>query len=107
MRVKIVGWKIWDGKIEGEQISSSKVYAEIQLAAGKGGAAKGFCTEEIKVPREVCEQIAHLETPFMAELETTRTSNGKMSKEVVIGVKVDEAGKVSQAKPGVRPAVAA
>lgn len=90
-RFKVVGFKRFEGNIDGKDISSAKLFVEVRLDDSRNGDkqfAKGIAVEEIKLPgAELVRRIEHLPVPFMCEIETERVSNGRESREVVLDLR--------------------
>jgi hypothetical protein len=90
VKVKVIGVKRFEGTVDGKSIKSGKLYVEVKLDDSRNSAtqfAKGMASEELRVDQEVIKRIEHLSTPFMAEVDTERVSNGREAKEVVIDVR--------------------
>lgn len=90
MRVNVVGLKRFVGVVDGQSISSGKLFAEVLLDDSRNGKdqfSKGRAVEELRVTPEIVKSLEGLPLPFMAECETQRVSNGKTSREQVTAVR--------------------
>jgi hypothetical protein len=84
-RVTIRGAKFFRGAIEGKDLDSGKIYADVEL---KGETSWGTCTQELKCEgSDLIEKIKHNPFPFLAELTMIEKSNGKDSTKVVTAIK--------------------
>lgn len=100
-RFKVVGFKRFQGSMDGKPIDSGKLYIEIKLDDSRNSAqqfARGVFTEELRLPSsELVKRIEHLPLPFLAEIDTERVGNGRESREVVLDVRpVDVVKPVAQ-----------
>lgn len=90
-RFKVVGFKRFQGSMDGKPIDSGKLYIEIKLDDSRNGPqqfAKGVFTEELRLPSsELVKRIEHLPLPFLADIDTERVGNGRESREVVLDVR--------------------
>lgn len=101
-RFLVVGRKRWAGTMQdGKAVDSAKLFVQVNLDDSRNddkANAAGYCTEEIRLDGgHMLKPVEHLPLPFMVELELVRVSNGKTSRERVIGLKPVEAAKVVKA----------
>jgi hypothetical protein len=103
MRVKVIGFKRFEGNLDGKDISSGKLFAEVRLDDSRNGDkqfAKGIAVEEIRLPSaELVKRIEHIPPPFFCELETERVSNGRESREVVFDLRPIDVAPPTVVKP--------
>lgn len=110
--VKVVGMKAYKGFVNGEGINSGAIFGEVKLDTryNKDGEnfKAGIAVEEWKMPdADTIFRMKHIPLPFMCELEIERVSNGKESKEVVLGARPVEHGQPkSTSAPSPAPAKA-
>lgn len=102
LTVEVVGMKAFKGFVNGEGINSGAIYARVKMDQRHNKENEnfkaGFITEEWKVPdADTIFRMQHLPIPFAAVLEIERVSNGRESREVVLGARPLE-------QPAVRPA---
>jgi hypothetical protein len=89
-RVTIRGAKLFRGNLDGKDIDSGKIFVEVDL---KGETSWGTCTEELKCEgSKIIDTIKHTSFPFIAEVTMLQMSNGKVSTQVVTGIKPMQAG---------------
>lgn len=107
LMVDVVGMKAFKGFVNGEGINSGTVFARVKLddrynKPGENFKA-GYAVEDWKMPdADAVFRMQHIPLPFVAELEVERVSNGKESREVVIGIRPVE----TLAQAAQRPAAA-
>jgi hypothetical protein len=106
--VEVVGAKAFKGVIDGKMIDSSSLFSRVKLSAqhNKDGSnfKGGETVEEWKCPNAQCVfDLQNVTFPFMAKLEIERVSNGKETKEIVVGLEFLTAVKPESAAPVVRP----
>lgn len=111
LMVEVVGMKAFKGFVNGEGINSGTVYARVKLddRYNKPGEnfKGGYAVEDWKMPdADAVFRMQHIPLPFVAELEVERVSNGKESREVVIGVRPVETLAQAPARPAAADAVA-
>lgn len=98
-RFKVVGFKRFEGNLDGKNIDSGKLFCEVRLDDSRNGEkqfSKGVCTEELRLPSsELVKRIQHLPVPFMADIDTERVGNGKEVREVVLDVRPIEVPKAA------------
>lgn len=97
LMVELVGMKAFRGTLDGKLINSGTLYTMVKLDAryNKKDAEStnwkfGDSIEEWKVPdAEIVMRLAHLnpsvKSPVTVRLEVERVSNGRETKEVVLG----------------------
>lgn len=90
--IKVVGSKAYKGFVNGEGINTGTLFAEVRLDTRFNKPSENFkggiCTEEWKMPdADTVFRMQHIPFPFMVELDIERVSNGKESKEVVLGAR--------------------
>ncbi|CAJ0814575.1 hypothetical protein LMG19087_02148 [Ralstonia wenshanensis] len=74
-RVTVRGAKTWVGNMDGKQLDTGTIYADVEL---RGEGSKGCFTQAIKChDSEVVKKIINNPFPFLAELNMVVTSNGK------------------------------
>lgn len=84
-RVTIRGAKIFKGNIDGKDMDSGKIFTDVDL---KGETSWGVCTQELKCTNSaVIDGIKHNPFPFVAEIDILMESNGKISTQLVTGIK--------------------
>ncbi|MBC3917111.1 hypothetical protein H8L32_06460 [Undibacterium sp. CY18W] len=84
-RVTIRGAKIFKGNIDGKDMDSGKIFTDVDL---KGETSWGVCTQELKCTNSaVVDGIKHIPFPFLAEIDILMESNGKVSTQLVTGIK--------------------
>lgn len=107
--IKVTGFKAFKGFVNGEGINSGTLFSEVRLDTRYNKPGEnikgGIATEEWKMPdADTVFRMQHIPLPFMVELDVERVSNGKESKEVVLGaLPVEHA----QPKPATAPAASA
>ncbi|CAJ0679462.1 hypothetical protein [Ralstonia mannitolilytica] len=78
-RVTVRGAKTWVGNMEGKQLDTGTIYADVEL---RGEGSKGCFTQALKCENsEVVKKIINNPFPFLAELSMVVTSNGKQDGE--------------------------
>lgn len=84
-RVVIRGAKVFKGNIDGKDLDSGKIFTDVDL---KGETSWGVCTQELKCKdSELVKSIKHNTFPFSAEIDILMESNGKVSTQLVTGIK--------------------
>lgn len=106
--IKVTGFKAFKGFVNGEGINSGTLFSEVRLDTRYNKPGEnikgGIATEEWKMPdADTVFRMQHIPLPFMVELDIERVSNGKESKEVVLGARPVEHG---QPKPTTAPSPA-
>jgi len=106
LRAEVVGFKRFKGTVDGKSIDSGKLFVLTRLNGSRNSAdshAAGTCTEEISLPNgefckvlEIDQRISRGEI-VTVELELERVSNGRESKEIVLGAKLIPAEKALKA----------
>ena len=92
LTVEVVGMKAFKGFVNGEGINSGAIYARVKMDQRHNKPNEnfkaGFITEEWKVPdADTIFRMQHLPVPFACVLEIERVSNGRESREVVLGAR--------------------
>ena len=83
--VTIRGAKLFRGNIDGKDLDSGKLFTDVDL---KGETSWGVCTQELKCEdSKLIDGIKHLPFPFLAELSILMESNGKVTTQLVTGIK--------------------
>ncbi|CAG2138860.1 hypothetical protein [Ralstonia mannitolilytica] len=78
-RVTVRGAKTWVGNMEGKQLDTGTIYADVEL---RGEGSKGCFTQALKCENsEVVKKIINNPFPFLAEISMVVTSNGKQDGE--------------------------
>lgn len=93
-KVKVVGFKRFEGRVDNSNINSAKLFIEVKLDGSRNSdtqRSEGVCTEEVKVPPALLKRIEHTPLPFFVELETERVSNGREARDQVIGLQLVDA----------------
>ena len=103
--IEVVGFKAFKGFVQGEGINSGTLYSRVKMDARYNKPGEnikgGIATEEWKMPdADTVFRMQHIPLPFMVELDVERVSNGKESKEVVLGARPVEH---AQPKPAAAP----
>lgn len=106
LMVEVVGMKAFKGFVNGEGINSGTLYTRVKLDERYNKPGENFkgghATEEWKMPdADAVFRIQHIPRPFMCELEIERVSNGKESREVVIGARPVETATQAPERPAV------
>jgi len=101
IRMEVVGVKAFRGSIDGKLIDSGTVFCkvrmderqnEVQRGSGEVNFKAGEATEEWKLPDSGhALKLKGRSLPCMVELDVERLSNGRETKEVVIGMELVEA----------------
>lgn len=90
-RYKVVGFKRFEGNVDGKDLKSGKVYIEVRLDDSRNAEkqfAKGFFTEELaKVDVEIIKRVEHIQLPALFDIETERVGNGRESRELVLDIR--------------------
>ncbi|CAJ0709528.1 hypothetical protein LMG7143_01105 [Ralstonia thomasii] len=74
-RVTVRGAKTWVGNMDGKQLDTGTIYADVEL---RGEGSKGCFTQALKCENsQVVKKIIDSPFPFLAELSMVMTSNGK------------------------------
>jgi len=74
-RVTVRGAKTWVGNMDGKQLDTGTIYADVEL---RGEGSKGCFTQALKCENsEVVKKVISNPFPFLAELSMIVTSNGK------------------------------
>lgn len=107
--IKVTGFKAFKGFVNGEGINSGTLFSEVRLDTRYNKPGEnikgGIATEDWKMPdADTVFRMQHIPLPFMCELDIERVSNGKESKEVVLGARPVEH---AQPKPTAAPAASA
>ncbi|TYK76244.1 hypothetical protein FSY45_10685 [Comamonas sp. Z1] len=107
--IKVTGFKAFKGFVNGEGINSGTLFSEVRLDTRYNKPGEnikgGIATEEWKMPdADTVFRMQHIPLPFMVELDVERVSNGKESKEVVLGARPVEH---AQPKPATASAASA
>jgi hypothetical protein len=102
MRAQVVGAKRFKGTVDGKDINSGKLYVLTSLNGQRNSAdsfAMGACTEELALKDgefikvlEVDQRLIRGEMVWV-ELELERVTNGRESRDLVVGAKVIPAEK--------------
>lgn len=91
MKVRVTGFKVFIGQVNGSKINSGKMYTECRLDEsrndGENQISKGVFTEEWRVDPDIIKRLKHLPLPFDADFDIERVGNGKESRELVIDVR--------------------
>lgn len=111
LMVEVVGMKAFKGFVNGEGINSGTLYSRVKLDERYNKPGENFkgghATEEWKMPdADTVFRMQHIPRPFMCELEIERVSNGKESREVVIGARPVETLAQAPARPAAADAAA-
>lgn len=90
-RYVMVARKRWQGELDGKRINSAKIWVQVEMDSSRNGesqSAAGVASEEIRLEDvELLRAIEHLPLPLEVELDTVRVSNGKTSRERVVGLR--------------------
>ncbi len=84
-QVTIRGAKLFRGRMDdGKDIDSGKIFVDVDLAGSEKGTGWGICTSELKCRNAaVVETINRNSFPFIAELDITVETNGKVMTQVI------------------------
>ena len=100
-RMEITGLKRFAGVIDNKEIKSGAVFVRVKLDSSRNNLDSfktGECTEELRVDPSIIKAIEHNSFPLMCEVETERVSNGRETREVVIGIRPVELAPSATAK---------
>lgn len=90
-RFKVVGFKRFQGDMDGKSIDSGKLFIEIRLDDSRNGEkqfSKGVFTEELRLPSsEMVRRIEHIPLPAIFDIDTERVGNGRDSREIVLDLR--------------------
>ncbi|SFE32778.1 hypothetical protein [Paracidovorax konjaci] len=108
--VEVIGMKAFKGFVNKEGINSGALFGRVKLddRYNKPGEnfKGGYSVEEWKMPdADTIFRMQHIPTPFMCALDVERVSNGRETKEMVVGARPIETVKAPPAEPA-KPAVA-
>lgn len=99
MKARMLGFKYFEGQIDGKHMSSGRAFIEIPLDTARNapGAsfARGVCVEELnKIPIGILRQFEEYPFPCDVEIETVRVGDGRgKSREAVVNIVPISAGK--------------
>ena len=106
MRAQVVGAKRFKGTVDGKDINSGKLFVLTSLNGQRNSAdsfAMGACTEELALKDgefvkvlEVDQRLQRGEMVWV-ELELERVSNGRETKDLIVGTKLLPAEKITRA----------
>lgn len=108
--IKVVGMKAFKGFVNNEGINSGALFAEVKMDSryNKPGEnfKAGYAMEEWKMPdADAVFRMQHIPLPFLCELDIERVSNGRESKEVVLGARPVETATQAPERPAAADAV--
>lgn len=84
-KVMIRGAKVFKGNIDGKDMDSGKIFTDVDL---KGETSWGVCTQELKCENSgIVDSIKHNSFPFSAMVDIRMESNGKVTTQLVTGIK--------------------
>jgi hypothetical protein len=105
--VEVCGMKAFKGTIDGKSIDSGTLFARVKLDARNNKVGEhelnfkaGEAVEEWRMPNAAAVMsISHQQVPFVCSLEVERVSNGRETKDVVVGCTVSS----QNARPAPEP----
>lgn len=84
-KVMVRGAKVFKGNIDGKDMDTAKIFTDVDL---KGETSWGMCTQEIKCENSaIVDAIKHNSFPFSAMVDIRMESNGKVTTQLVTGIK--------------------